>query len=269
MLQLLKIEWLKIRRYRTFWVLFGAFVLLFPVTFYFSASKYMEVMNMESQETNMLNSILGAPFVFPKVWHSASWVGGMFFLILGMLFVLLITNEVQYRTHRQNIIDGWSRTDFIMAKFYVMLCLIVISTFLVLVSGLVVGLVHTPSSSSAGIFDNIHYLAYFALMAAEYLMLAFLVAILIKRTGLAIIIYFTVVCIVDNLLWVLFTFRDSQVGYFLLLEPTDSLVPNPFKPGLLERRKVEDSTLVIVAFVYIAGFGYLLLNSFRRTDLKT
>lgn len=269
MLQLLRIEWLKVRSYRTFWVLFGAFVLLFPVTFYFSASKYMEVMKMENNETNMLNSILGAPFVFPKVWHSASWMGGLFFLILGMLFILLITNEVQYRTHRQNIIDGWSRTEFIVAKFYVMLCFILVSTILVFLSGLIVGLVHTPSSSSAGVFEDFYFVAYFALMAAEYLMLAFLVAILIKRTGLAIIIYFTLVCIVDNLLWVLFTFRDSQVGYFILLEPSDSLVPNPFKPKMMERRKVEDLSLVFTTFAYLVAFGYVLLNTFRKSDLKT
>lgn len=269
MLQLLRIEWLKVRSYRTFWVLFGAYVLLFPITFYFSASKYMEVANLKNQEANMINSILGAPFVFPKVWHTSSWMGGMFFLILGMLFILLITNEVQYRTHRQNIIDGWSRTDFILAKFYVMLCFIAVSTILVMVSALVVGLVHTPSNSTAGLFDGFYYVAYFALMAAEYLMVAFLVAILIKRTGLAIIIYFTIVCIVDNLLWILFTFRDSQVGYYVLLEPTDSLVPNPFKPALLEKRRVEDFSLVIAALIYIGAFGYVLLNSFRRSDLKT
>src|SRR5689334_11785139 len=122
MIQLLKIEWLKIRRYRAFWVLAGAFIVLFPLTFYFVAHKYMEAINQRNDEANMLNSIMGAPFVFPKVWHSASWFGGLFIIILGMLFILLITNEVQYRTHRQNIIDGWSRTEFIVAKFYVMLC---------------------------------------------------------------------------------------------------------------------------------------------------
>ncbi len=49
-------------------------------------------------------------------------------MILGMLFILLITNEVQYRTHRQNIIDGWSRTNFILAKFSVMIAFVVVAT---------------------------------------------------------------------------------------------------------------------------------------------
>lgn len=269
MIQLLRIEWLKIRSYKTFWILLGAFIILFPVTYYFSASKYMETINTRTQESTMINSILGAPFVFPKVWHSAAWFGGLFFLLLGMLFILLITNEVQYRTHRQNIIDGWSRTDFILAKTSVMICFILLSTLLVFLSGLIVGLVFTPSSSSTGLFEGIKYVWYFALMATEYLMLAFLVAILIKRTGLAIIIYFTTVCIIDNLLWILLTLKDSQLGYFVLLEPSDSLVPNPFKPSMLERRKVSDTSLLLTALAYICAFGYIILSSFRRSDLKT
>jgi len=269
MLALLKIEWLKIKTYRTFWILFGAFVLLYPITFYFVANKYMETINIKSKETNMINSILGAPFVFPKVWHSASWFGGLFFVILGMLFILLITNEVQYRTHRQNIIDGWSRTDFILAKFSVMIGFIVVATLLVLLSGFIVGMVQTPSTSSASLFESLSYIGYFAVMAALYLIVAFLVAILIKRTGLSIIIYFTFVCIVDNLLWVLLTVKDTQIGYFLPLEAADSLVPNPFKPKMMEKRTVSDLSLLITAAGYLVAFGYIILSSFKRTDLKT
>jgi hypothetical protein len=95
------------------------------------------------------------------------------------------------------------------------------------------------------------------------------VAILIKRTGLAIIIYFTTVCIIDNLLWILLTLKDSQLGYFVLLEPTDSLVPNPFKPSMLERRKASDTSLLLTALAYISALGYIILGSFRRSDLKT
>ncbi|MBC7848208.1 MAG: ABC transporter permease [Chitinophagaceae bacterium] len=269
MIKLLQIEWLKVKTYRTFWVLFGSFVLLFPITFYFVASKYMETVSQKNQESNMINSVLGAPFVFPKIWHSASWFGGLFFIILGMLFILLVTNEVQYRTHRQNIIDGWSRTDFILAKFSVMITFILIATVLVFISGLVVGLILTPENSSSDIFEGLNYIGYFAVMAALYLVVAFLVAILIKRTGLSIIIYFTVVCIVDNLLWVALTFRGSQAGYYLPLEAADSLIPNPFKPRMMEQRTVTDMSLLLTALAYLALFGYIILASFRRTDLKT
>ena len=76
---------------------------------------------------------------------------------------------------------------------------------------------------------GIRYLGYFALMATVYLVVAFLVAILVKRTGLSIIIYFVLVVILDNLLWLGFTLKESQLGYYMPLEAVDSLIPNPFK----------------------------------------
>ena len=266
MIKLFKIEWLKLRTYRTFWVLFGAFLLMFPVAFYFSASKYMERASSGLQE-QAIKAFLGAPFIFPRVWQASSWFGGMFFVMIGMLFILLITNEVQYRTHRQNIIDGWSRIDFLKAKLSLMIFFVLVATALVFCCGLLVGLLF--STTANGIFENVYYVGYFALMATIYLAVAFLTAILVKRTGLSIIIYFAIVCILDNVLWLVLTLKDSQLGYFLPLECVDSLVPNPFKPSALERRTVPDISLIIAVLAYLSLFVYIVVNYFKKTDLKT
>ena len=268
MLNLFKIEWLKIKTYRTFWVLFLGFIVFYPVAFYLTAYKYMEQMaSSKSLQEEVLKTLVEPPFVFPNVWQSAGWMGGLFFIIIGMLFILLITNEVQYRTHRQNIIDGWSRMDFLKAKFSMLIFFVGVGTLLVFIMGLVVGKVF--SDPGTDMFTNIYMVGYFALMAALYLMLAFLVAILIKRTGLSIIIYFAIVCIVDNVLWLVFTLKDSQAGYFMPLEVVDSLLVNPFKPKLMEKRTVADYTLVIATLTYISAYAYIIIRYFKKTDLKT
>lgn len=268
MFQLFKIEWLKIKTYRTFWVLFLSFVVFYPVAFYFTAYKFMERFSASaSMQEQLLKSMFEVPFVFPRVWHAASWMGGLFFVIIGMLFILLITNEVQYRTHRQNIIDGWSRMDFLKAKFSLLIFFVLVGTALVFIMGLIVGSIYSPVSTQ--MFHSVYYVGYFMLMATLYLMLAFLIAILVKRTGLSIIIYFTVVCMLDNVLWLIFTLRDSQVGYFMPLEAADSLVPNPFKPAIMEKRTVADYTLIAAALVYISVYGYIIISYFKKTDLKT
>lgn len=267
MLKYFRIEWMKIKTYRTFWVLFLTFVISFPLIYYFSASEYMDSDLQPGAEG--LRSILGAPFVFPNTWLSSSWFAGLFFVVIGMLFILLITNEVQYRTHRQNIIDGWSRTQFLLAKASVMIFFVIVSTVLVFVSALWVGSAFSSAESKANVFENVHYVGYFALMALMYLMVAFLTAILVKRTGLSIIIYFAVVCIVDNLLWLSLTAKGSQLGYFTPLETTDSLVVNPFKPQLLETRTAGDMSLIIGAVVYLSLFAFIITNRFRNSDLKT
>ncbi|RYD91476.1 MAG: ABC transporter permease [Sphingobacteriales bacterium] len=266
MLNLFKIEWLKIKTYRTFWILFIGFLVSYPLAFYFFASKFIETTSA-SQQGKMVGAFVGTPFEFPRIWQSASWLGGLFFILIGMLYILLITNEVQYRTHRQNIIDGWSRMDFLMAKFSLLLFFVITSTVLVFITALLTGLIF--SSSTTFMFDQVYFVGYFALMALLYLMLAFLVSILIKRTGLSIIIYFGIVCILDNVLWGVLTVKGSQLGYFMPLEAVDSLVPNPFKPRAFEQRKVEDYALIIAALAYISIYGYIIISYFKKADLKT
>lgn len=269
MLELFKIEWLKIRSYRAFWVLFVAFLILYPLTFYFVATKFMESIDSQSKEVSIVSQMLGSPFIFPKVWQSASWFGGLFFIIIGMLFILLITNEVQYRTQRQNIIDGWSRMDFLLAKTSVLIFFVAVASLMVFLSGLLVGFVYTPKNSWYGPFEQMRYLWYFMLMAVNYLMVAFLAAILIKRTGLAIIVYFGFVIIVDNLLWTILSVKEYQAAYLLPLEVTDSLIPNPFAPKGFLKRNLADSTLIIGSIAYISLFAFIIINYFRKADIKT
>jgi ABC-2 type transport system permease protein len=265
MFKLFAIEWMKVKTYRTVWVLFGGFLVLFPVSLYFSANRFMA--SSSSQQEQMLKSWLSNPFSFPRIWQSSAYFGGLFFIMVGMLFILLITNEVQYRTHRQNIIDGWSRTDFLKAKCSMLIFLVLTSTLLVFICGLGIGYLYSGSTDGM-VTDGIQFVGYFALMATVYLMVAFLTAMLVKRTGLSIIIYFAFVCIVDNILWLVLTLKGSQAGYFLPLETTDSLVPNPFKPMALERRTVDDSALIIAAIIYILVFAFIIRRYFLKIDLK-
>ena len=253
------------KTYRTFWVLLGGFAVSFIAIFYFIANRFMA--SSESHQEEMAKKLFGNPFAFPKVWLTSSWFGGIFFVIVGMLFILLITNEVQYKTHRQNIIDGWSRFDFLKAKFTMLIFLTIVSTIVVLIAGLLVGAASTPANESYSFFGEFYYIGYFILMVVAYLMVAFVIAILIKRTGLSIIIYFGFVFIIDNLLWILLTYKHSQVGYFLPLESTDSLVHNPFNT-IFQYRTVSDLSLIITALAYITLFGVFITNYFKRIDLK-
>lgn len=265
MLRLLHIEWLKVRTYKTFWLLFLGFIISYPATFYLMAQKITEA-TKNDPKAKFLKGMITDPFTFPGVWLSSAYFGGLFFLLLGMLFILLVTNEVQYRTHRQNIIDGWSRTDYLLAKLQVMVVFVLIASVLVFVAGYVVGKTYSPAT--ADYKNQIYYVAYFVLMATVYMMVAFLMAITVKRTGLAIILYFALVAIVDNFAWLILTMKNSQAGYYLPLECTDSLVPNPFKPKLLEQRKVADSSLIYTALGYIVIFSGIITIYFKRVDLK-
>ncbi|WP_008585673.1 ABC transporter permease [Niabella soli] len=269
MVQLFKIEWLKIKTYRTFWVLFCSFFIFLPSMFLLAGDRFMHQFQGKTMEAEAIKRFMNSPFVFPNVWRGAAWFGGLFFIIIGMLFIMLITNEVQYRTHRQNIIDGWSRMNFIAAKASLLLFFVLTTTVMVFLTGLVCGFLYTPDLGSVSVFENFYYVGYYALMATMYLTVAFLIAILIRRTGLAVIVYFAYVFIIDNLLWLALTFRKGQAGYFLPLESSDSLIPNPFKPALLETRTVSDLSLIFTALCYGAAMVYLIIRYYKNADLKS
>ncbi len=69
---------------------------------------------MQSDPTGFIAS--SSPYDFAHTWQTTSYVGGWLLLLPGLLLILLITNEFSFRTHRQNIIDGWARKDFYNVK---------------------------------------------------------------------------------------------------------------------------------------------------------
>jgi ABC-type transport system involved in multi-copper enzyme maturation permease subunit len=120
MKSLIKIEWLKIKKYPVFWWMLGIVALTYPgVNFMFYKIFHFENSHMEKNEamaTNLLKMLIGDPFTFPEAWHSIAYLSSAFVMVPAILIVMLINNEYTYKTNRQNIIDGLNRKDFILAK---------------------------------------------------------------------------------------------------------------------------------------------------------
>ncbi|MBK8090248.1 MAG: ABC transporter permease subunit [Chitinophagaceae bacterium] len=81
----------------------------------------------------MLKMLLGNPFEFPEVFRTTAFASSLFVLIPAILVIMLITNEYTYKTNRQNVIDGWSRNEFLIAKFLnvVIISMIVIALYVI------------------------------------------------------------------------------------------------------------------------------------------
>src|SRR4249920_2835928 len=111
MINLLKIEWMKIKNYRTFWILLAITFICIPA---FNYSFYDLTDNSFPKIKG--KSILGTPFSFPDVWQTVAFNSSLLLFIPAILIITLTTNEFTYKTHRQNIIDGWNRNQFIGVK---------------------------------------------------------------------------------------------------------------------------------------------------------
>lgn len=71
MLHLLKIEWLKVKYYRTFWIL----SILFAFSLYGVNEIVYTVQHNAFNNTPAAQMIIGTPpFQFPEVWHTVSYV---------------------------------------------------------------------------------------------------------------------------------------------------------------------------------------------------
>src|ERR1700694_1611313 len=108
MVHLLKIEWLKIKNYRAFWV-FSVFYLvsIFLLNYIGWSTHQRTTHDVPGSEV-----VLGQPFSFPNVWATVGWMSSWLLYFPGMMIIMLMTNEFNFKTHRQNIIDGLSRNQF-------------------------------------------------------------------------------------------------------------------------------------------------------------
>ena len=263
----LYIEWLKVKNYRTFWILLGIIVICVP------AFNYV-IYDFTDNTFPKFNgqSILGNPFSFPNVWITVPYNAGMLLFMPAILIITLLTNEYTYRTHRQNIIDGWSRSRFIYVKLVEILILTVFVTFIVTGTCIFFGILTAAAKQPSPGWEQFRFILYFFVEMLDYSLIAFLIAMLVRRAGLAIGIFFLYMIFEQFVVSLLRNkYQQTWVNY-LPEEVTDRLIPQPFARKLIkpENTKIWESHVTIyltVAVIYVVTYIIIVSRRFRKTDL--
>jgi ABC-2 type transport system permease protein len=265
MKNLFRIEWLKVRYYKAFWILLGFFVVSIVGLNYIAYSARMSA----DDKAGKVNSaaVLGHPFSFPDVWQAVSYMSGFLLFVPGLIVITLITNEFTYRTHRQNIIDGWTRTQFVAIKLIWVLLLALVATLSVIGTALLFGSMgNTPVTS-----DKLEYAGYFFVEALNYIALALLLGTVIKRAGLAIGLLILYILIFKNVFsWLADYHNNSHIGNFLPLNVADKLINFPIVKDLSSLFAAPGpSTWVLLtgSILYLFLYGGLLIWKFNNDDL--
>ena len=274
MLKFLKIEWLKIKNYNAF-IILSSFFALGVITVNYIVFIVNKSMISESTAGNLLGKF--SPYDFDKTWQTTSYAAGWLLLLPALLLIILVTNEFTYKTHRQNIIDGWSRTQFIQVKIVMAVIAALLSTVLVFLTALSFGLASGSSFSSNGI----SHVGYFFIKAVSYNMIAVLFGVLIRRTGFAIGVFFIYMGLenfISQLLdvWSL-RLRTTQgidlgsMGDYLPMNAADGMLTFPDNPlkGLAKNVLPTDYYWVVLslAIVYLALYYWWSVNRMVKTDL--
>lgn len=256
MLHLLKIEWLKIKDYKAFWIFMGLYVLgLFSVNYI--------AYEIQSELKRQLPVEL-FPYAFPKVWQTIGWISSWLIYFPGMLMVLLVTNEFTYKTHRQNIIDGLTRTEFISVKIVIACILAFITTIFCALNALFFGNLFGSTVS----FEGSEFLLYTFVQSLNYLLFALLLAFVFRRSGLALIIFFLYGLLFEQLIGGLINkYLVSNAFYYFPLQSSDLLVPVPFGKGILFKDSPDISLLITVSIVYITLYCWFAIRKFKKENL--
>jgi ABC-2 type transport system permease protein len=264
MFNLLKIEWLKVKNYRAFWIL-----LILYVVAIIGANIIAYTINKQVRDG--AGTIVPSLYNYPTLWNMVTFVSSFLFLFPGLLIINNAGNEFSFKTSRQNIIDGWNREHFITVKLMFAVIISAVATVAVLLTGLLIGSMATDGASGS-ITDDIHYLFYFFLQTLLYCVVAIFIVVWIRKSGLAIGIYFAYSLVIENLFsglifWALQDSGNTRFSNLLPLQSSDTLIRPPKLKNILPGQYFPESLMVAIVIGFIILFSWLSYRNFLKRDL--
>ncbi len=267
MLHLLKIDLKKLTSYRTFWVVCG----LYFITLAFSTASGMEFLKWVARTFEDFGSQLNINRIplyhFPDVWLNLIYFSGLFKIVLAIMTVISITNEYQYRTVRQNVIDGLSRWQFLSTKILTNLLLSFLSVIMILIISFATGLIYTPVINWDFVFADMEFLIAYFLEIFAFLSYALMLGVLVQRSGLTIILL-----LLSNMLEIIVRENvDEYVPWLIQFFPMESisnLVPFPLKRyAFQEIRDYLTFASITIALGWTFLFNYFSYLKLKHSDI--
>ena len=227
MSSLVRTEWLKLRKYRAFWWMLLIVILTYTLINWGFFNIYQENLQGEGVASSILKA-LGNPFSFPEVWHTVAYASSFSIIIPAIVVIMFISNEYTYKTHRQNIIDGWSRNQFMAAKMVDVFLISLVVTIIYTAIALIIGF-KNEEDPAGEIWGKANYIYLVLLQLFSQLSLAFLVAFFVKRAFIALGIFVFYYFAEQVGAAYLNASYDNGVEKFLPIEVSDRLIwPPPF-----------------------------------------
>ncbi|MDR1272988.1 MAG: ABC transporter permease [Odoribacteraceae bacterium] len=252
MLYLANIEFLKLRRDRSFWILTALFASSVTGANYMAAGL---------AANGPLAGVVD--FSFPSAWKVVSFISSFLLVMPCLVIIMHACSEHVYRTHRQNVIDGLSRGQYVTAKLLLVAGLSLFSTLLVVVLAFALGLPGERPVSFAGF----EHAGYFFVQATMYISLAFLVALVVKKSALAIGLFCFYAFVIENMLEK-YLDKLHHVGQLLPLASSDHLLA----PGRLMRiadmgTAWSPPALLLASVVWIGACLLACYYKYKKQDL--
>ena len=178
-------------------------------------------------------------FNFPYIWHFNTYMAAIFKFFLLLVIVSMMANEYSNKTLKQNLIDGLSKKEFILSKFYTVIAFALISTVFVFIVSLILGYAYSDYNELSIVFSDLEYLFAFFLKLVGFFSFGLFMGILVKRSAFAVgglVVWLIAESIFKGYLF--WQFKDSEfnsvsenvnsIMRFLPLESMANLIKEPF-----------------------------------------
>lgn len=230
MLRLLNIEFYKLKHNRASKVLTIIYFALLTSIAFIAAIKFdIGPIKFHLAEQGIFN--------FPYIWHFNTYMASIFKFFLLLVIVSMMANEYSNSTLKQNLIDGLSKKEFILSKFYIVIVYALISTVFVFVISLILGYVYSDYDEFSIIFSDLEYLLAFFIKLVGFFSFGLFMGILIKRSAFAVgalLVWFFAESMIKGFLYWKFKENPStsdsvdSIMQFLPLESMSNLIKEPF-----------------------------------------
>ena len=172
-------------------------------------------------------------FNFPYIWHLNTYLAAGFKLFLLLVIVSMMANEYSNRTLKQNLIDGLSKKEFVLSKFYTVILFALISTIFVAFTSLILGLIYSDFTEFAIITSDLIYLFAYFIKLVGFFSFGLFLGVLVKRSAFAVgalLVWSIVEGITMGLLKWKFNMKDSyeSIAQFFPLNAMMNLIKEPF-----------------------------------------
>jgi len=269
MIRLLQIEWLKLRGNKSFRVFSILYLiglpLLFPIALQGDFPKEFSITKI---------------YAFPDVWAFLGYLGSwLTFFCFGLLSIALITQEYEFKTLRQQIINGLSRQQFLGSKLLMCAAVSLAATVYYMIVGLGYGYVHTDFLFFSKVTEQMWLIPAYWLQCFGYMVVGLVLGFWLRRSGLAIFLYLIYTFVLESILRHLIhlnVWTHKSVNYYPM-NVLEDLVPIPVRQiGMtleerLEREGVslllQPSEAVLISVIWILAFVGLFYWLLKRRDL--
>ncbi len=173
-------------------------------------------------------------FNFPIIWHLTTFFSSQFKFFFAIVVVSMIGNEYSNKTLKQNLIDGLSKKEFILSKFYTIVFFSLVSTILIGLISLCIGLYYSSYNEFSIIIQETSYLLGYFIKLVGFFSLCLFLGMLVKRSAFALAFLFILYIFEWLIFWAayeVFGNTDSafKVKNFMPLESMYKLIDQPFQ----------------------------------------